>query len=171
MSSKLRLEHDHPAGVALLAEAPARVAAAVKGLSAADLAWSPREGHWAIVEHLWHLRDLEVEGFSVRFRRIMMEVNPSLPDIDGEKLAIERQYIRKDGDQALKEFAAERERIVAKARALESNELTRTGNLETVGPITLADLFERMVHHDREHVETITGIAQRILERRRHGRP
>ena len=40
-----------------------------------------------MLEHVCHLRDIEVEGYAPRLKRILSEDGPFLPDIDGRRLA------------------------------------------------------------------------------------
>ena len=42
------------------------------------------------VEQVCHVRDVEVDGYHVRFHRTLYEVNPTLASIDTEALAKER---------------------------------------------------------------------------------
>src|SRR3954470_4702100 len=68
-----------------------------------------RSGPFALVEHLWHIGDLEREGFGERIRRLAVEDDPFLPDFDGEKAARERGYLELGIAAALAAFAAARE--------------------------------------------------------------
>src|SRR2546426_11909715 len=54
-----------------------------------------RSGPFALVEHVWHMADLERE-FAERIRRLLGETDPFLPDFDGERVAKERQYLTLD---------------------------------------------------------------------------
>jgi len=58
-------------------------------LSAED-ARCPTRRAFSPVEQVWHLADLEREGFSVRIRRLRDEQAPRLPDFDGDRIARER---------------------------------------------------------------------------------
>jgi len=44
-------------------------------------------GSFSPVEQVWHLADLEREGFGVRIRRLQTEAKPHLPDFNGTKVA------------------------------------------------------------------------------------
>src|SRR5215468_3573879 len=70
--------------------------------------WAVRSGPFALVEHFWHLADLEAEGFGARIRRLMNEENPWLADFDGERIARERSYLARDAAEGLRAFAAAR---------------------------------------------------------------
>lgn len=116
------------------------------------LARSLRElGGPALVEHLWHLADLEREGFAVRISRLRSEENPELADFDGDRIARERDYRSRDAAEGLEAFRAARDANLATLRSLSSEEWTRAGHLEGYGPITLQELPELMLDHDRSH--------------------
>ena len=59
------------------------------GLSDTDARVAGADG-FTPVEQCWHLADLEREGYAVRIRRLLTEVEPALPDFDGERVAQER---------------------------------------------------------------------------------
>jgi hypothetical protein len=60
------------------------------------------------LETICHLRDIEAEGYTTRINRILIETNPVLGDIDGGRLAVERNYNDQDPDLALHEFTIAR---------------------------------------------------------------
>src|SRR5436309_3162743 len=74
-----------------LSATPQRVEDLVRGLSEEQLSWKPRE-LFSIRENVLHLRDIDVYGYEKRLRMILTEDYPVFPDIDGEKLARERNY-------------------------------------------------------------------------------
>jgi len=61
-------------------------------LSAEDALAARTGGAFSPVEQVWHLADLEREGFGVRIRRLRDEQAPRLPDFDGDRIARERHY-------------------------------------------------------------------------------
>ena len=66
-------------------------------------------GSFSPVEQVWHLADLEREGFGVRIERLRTETNPHLPDFDGAKIARERNYRALSLSEGLRAFEAARE--------------------------------------------------------------
>ena len=56
----------------------------------------PAAGGFALVEHAWHLADLEREGYGARISRLLAETAPALPDFDGDRIAREREYLAGD---------------------------------------------------------------------------
>ncbi len=111
-------------------------------------------------EHVWHLRDIEVLGYSQRLQRMLEEEHPFLPDVDGARLAIERHYRGLPLLTGLEELASARAANVARLRSLSRDALARRGELEGVGCLTLSQLVEAWLNHDRGHrgeIETLLG--------------
>src|SRR5437762_561384 len=50
------------------------------------------DGGFCLVEHAWHLADLEREGYGVRLLRLLNDDDPVLPNFDGDRIARERDY-------------------------------------------------------------------------------
>ena len=53
-------------------------------------------GGFSLVEQVWHLADLEREAYAVRIRRLLAEDEPLLSNFDGDRVAKERLYQRRD---------------------------------------------------------------------------
>src|SRR5260370_33437178 len=68
---------------------------------------------FSALENICHLRDIEVEGYTVRVNKILTENDPVLTDIDGGRLAIDRAYNNKNIDEALEAFALARRQNIA----------------------------------------------------------
>src|SRR5438046_135917 len=75
------------------------------------------DGSFSPVEQVWHLADLEREGFGVRIQRLQTEANPHLPDFDGTKIAKERGYRALSLTEGLRAFEAAREANIGILRA------------------------------------------------------
>ena len=105
-----------------------------------------------------HLRDIDVDGYEQRVLRILAEENPFLPDVDGAKLAAERDYNAQPVTPALEAFAESRARSIARLRALSDADFERTGELEGVGRVTLRELLQRWLEHDAGHVKEMEAL-------------
>jgi len=127
-----------------LAEQFARLPPEVAGRAEPDGAFSP-------VEHCWHLADLEREGYAERLARLLTEVAPVLPDFDGGRIALERQYRLKSLRAAIEVFREARRANLAAFARLGEAEWSRAGSQEGVGPVALCDLPSMMAEHDRAH--------------------
>ena len=141
-----------------LEKTPDRVATLVKDLSrSAQTSRNPPTA-FSILENVWHLRDIEVEGHLARIRRLLAEEGPVLPDVDGERLARERNYNEQLIEPAVEEFRSARLASVTTLRALPREAFERSGTLETAGVISLQDLVFRMRDHDRGHLEDLSRL-------------
>lgn len=118
----------------------------------------PDAGAFSFVEHVWHLADLESDGFGVRIRRLLAEDDPVLPDFDGARAARERDYRSRGVAEGLAAFARARAANVALLGALTDAQRERRGIQEGAGRVALADLPARMLEHDASHRKEIEEL-------------
>ena len=116
---------------------------------------------FSAVENICHLRDIEIEGYGERISRIIQEDNPSLPDLDGGRLAIERAYNTQDAGVALDAFRVARQWNVQVLRGLSLSQFAREGSLENVGVVSIEKLMELMMEHDQGHLDELMMICNR----------
>ncbi|MCI0572664.1 MAG: hypothetical protein L0Y66_18070 [Myxococcaceae bacterium] len=76
-----------------LREMPRLLVRVCAGLDEQTVRRKPEGMPFALVEHAWHLADLEREGFGTRLHRLLDEEHPSLPDFPGDRIALERHYL------------------------------------------------------------------------------
>lgn len=119
-------------------------------------------GGFSFVEHVWHLADLEREGYGVRIRRLLSEDEPFLSNFDGERVAHERVYQRRDLADGLLAFTAARTRNLQLLREVPNGGWTKTAEQEGFGAVALGDIPRMMVEHDRAHETEITGLLREI---------
>ena len=129
------------------------------GVSESDLRARPIGGSWSILEHICHLRDIEQEGYRVRIDQMLNEKNPLLADLDGDRLAIERDYVNQDFGSALEVFITNRTVNAHAIRDLSPSQLSKQAMFENVGPISLLELLIKMREHDREHITELTRLV------------
>ena len=123
----------------------------------------PAGGNFSLQEHACHLRDIEIEAYRVRLERILAETRPALADVDGGRLARERDYHRQDLATALAAFAAVRADMVHRLGALSPEERRRTGIMEGVGEISVESLVAKMLEHDAEHLADLDHLRRELL--------
>jgi hypothetical protein len=145
-----------------LEETPEAVRQLTVELSERDLKWKPSEDELSVLEQVCHLRDLELEGYGVRIRKIMTETRPSLPDFEGGRIARERDYNSQDFETALQAFTRARKENACSAETLSSDQLNLSGILEGIGEVTLARLLQLMREHDRSHRAEL-GVLRELL--------
>jgi len=142
---------------------PAQVAETVDGLPLNAITIRPDSGDFSLLENVCHLRDIEVEGYSVRIRRILSEDNPKLADINGGKLAAERDYNNQNLSAALSAFTEARWQNLSVLKELSDEQFERTGELEGSGQVMLNRLLELMCDHDSDHVDEMRIARRRLL--------
>ncbi len=151
-----------------LAATPARLKGALKGVPKKLAAWRPAPGKWSMLEIVCHLRDMEREAYLARYRRILSEDEPRLPDIDGDVLAIERNYRDQSVAPVLREWLAARRESLKLLRGVKGAAWQRAGVHETAGRLTMEDFVRRhAIGNDEAHLGQIEAIQRRhaILER------
>jgi hypothetical protein len=103
------------------------------------------------VEQCWHLADLEREGYAVRIRRLLDEINPVLPDFDGTRVAVDRNYRTRLLSTVIVAFREARAANLAALRQVEAGDWLREGVQEGVGSVALCDIPALMDQHDEAH--------------------
>ncbi|MBS0386946.1 MAG: DinB family protein [Proteobacteria bacterium] len=103
------------------------------------------------VEQVWHLADLEREGFGLRIERLRRESQPQLADFDGDAIAAARDYRSRSIHAGLAAFAAARADNLTRLAKLTPTEWQRAGTQDGVGAVALCDLPVFMSQHDAAH--------------------
>jgi DinB superfamily len=127
-------------------------------LSDARLHFQPEGGYFSILENICHLRDIEIEGYSLRLQRLLAEQHPILPNIDGGQLAQARRYNQQTLQPALNDFIQARNKNLKLLATLTTAQLARSGYLEPTGEITLGRLLELWVEHDHGHIQELEKL-------------
>jgi hypothetical protein len=111
---------------------------------------------------------MERDAYLARYRRILAENEPALPDVDGDRCALENDYRSQKLGAALREWTALRRECLKILRRLKPGEWDRTGIHETAGRLTMAGLLERQaLGNDEAHLGQIDAVKRRhrLLER------
>jgi hypothetical protein len=139
---------------------PATVRELSRGIASAEMKRRPAANESTFLEVVCHLRDIEREGYTVRIEKLLTEREPVLPDIDGAKLARERDYNSEDFETTLREFEQLRENNVRVLNDASPEGLNRSGMFEGVGAITLKRLAEMMREHDETHCAELRRLRE-----------
>lgn len=156
-----------PTLLAQLETMPDELEQALQSVPANQLDWEPASSGGAPGEgfsargHACHLRDIERDGYHVRFRRMLEENEPSLVSLDGYELARERQYATTDVREALASFRAARTETVARLRGLGEPQLERAGDFAEYGRLTVRALGHYLRSHDLQHLAGLQWLAGR----------
>jgi hypothetical protein len=113
------------------------------------------------IEQVCHIRDIEIEGYRVRFHRTRTELTPVLPDLAGESMALQRNYAAADPVAVLRDFAAARINTVDTIRGFSPAELTREAIFEGQRT-TLAGLVHFLCSHDCQHLSGLQWLLAKI---------
>jgi len=154
---------DLPILLGALRRTPVAVAGLVNGLSGEQIAWKPSPGEFSLLENVCHLRDIEQDGYLVRVRRLLLEDDPELQDLDGDRLAAERRYNEQAIAFAHAAFTQARELTVTTLAGVSEADLRRGGTMDGVGHVTLSSLLEKLSDHDAEHLRLMTDLRARLV--------
>src|ERR1700722_14577692 len=134
-----------------LARAPEAIREAFAGMDAEKIRRKPNLGLFSPLEDVWHLRDIEREGYLVRVGRILSENVPALEDLDGDRMAVERRYNDLELAPAIAGFAVARAESLALLKGLPIEAWMRQAHFAN-RVIDLRTLIDMMVEHDHGHL-------------------
>jgi hypothetical protein len=154
---------DLPTLLDALRKTPVAVARLLNGLSGDQLTWKPAPGEFSMLENVCHLRDIEQDGYLIRVRRLLLENNPELQDLDGDRLASERRYNQQDIAAAHTAFTSARKLTVKSLAGVTEADLLRGGSMERIGRVTLGSMLENLRDHDAEHLRLMRELRARLL--------
>lgn len=151
---------------ASLAAMPDALQRRLTDLTDAELRFKPGTETFSVLENVWHLRDIEVEGYARRLRLLLQEENPLLPDLDGSALARERRYNSQPLQPALETLLVSRRGSLAILADVTPAQLARRGTFENVGEVSLGRLLELWVEHDQGHLKELDELLPILREPR-----
>lgn len=158
----------NPTTLSALAAFPSQLEAHYAAIPTAYRHWTPPSWEgvpseaFTAIEQLCHVRDIEIEGYHVRFRRTLAEAHPTLASIDSEPLAIERGYGAADAQKVLAEFRMARIQTMEIVSSLSDAQLQRTAVFEGYGPLTMRSLIHYLCSHDQQHLAGLQWLAGKI---------
>jgi hypothetical protein len=116
---------------------------------------------FSAIEQICHVRDIEVDGYHRRFRRALRETNPTLENIDGEALAVERAYVAADPVEVFAAFRTARAKTLEILSALTAEQSDRPAIFDGA-PITVRGLAHMLCSHDQQHLAGLQWLMARI---------
>jgi hypothetical protein len=114
------------------------------------------------IEQVCHVRDIEIDGYQVRFQRTLAESNPTLASIDTEALARERSYGESSAETAFAAFRQARSKTVSLIAGLSDQELARTAIFDGYGIVSLRGLVHYLCSHDQQHLSGLQWLLGKI---------
>lgn len=155
-------QEERDALLAVVRATPDRLKAALTGVPKKLLIWRPAAGKWSIHEIVCHMRDTERLGYLRRYTEILANDNPTFPDVDGDALALERQYRRQNLREVLRDWRAARKECLTVLKKVKGGQWTRVGTHETAGPMSLETVLRRQaIGNDEAHLAQIEYIKKR----------
>ena len=102
-----------------------------------------------------------MDGYHERFRRALQETNPTLENVDGETLAMERVYAIADPAEVFAAFRAARAKTLETISTLTAEQFERTAVFDGA-PITVRGLVHMLCSHDQQHLAGLQWLMARI---------
>lgn len=150
-----------------LKKLPALVAEEAKGLNEEQLCWRPREDQWSIKEVCAHLRDY-AEISDRRLFMILTQTTPLLPAINPAWVR-ERGYQEQNIAEILKAYRVARARTIDRIEYMPDAIWSRAGYHPEAGLMSIRQLTERMLAHERDHLDQIRAVKAQLREHQRSG--
>jgi len=151
-----------------LAAMPDQVEALMRRVPRERLAWKPDSWdgipgeRFSALEQACHLRDIEIDGYHVRFGRTLKERHPDLASIESYDLARERNYGADDVYRALAAFRAGRAETIAMLEQLSAGDWARTATFAEYGAVTLRGLAHILRSHDLQHLACLHWLLAKM---------
>lgn len=144
-----------------IAALPARMRAAVAGLSDAQLDTPYRDGGWTVRQVVHHVADSHVNAY-VRVKLALTETSPLVKPYD-ENLWAVLPDSRMPVAPSLAILDGVHARWVALARSMDPGQFTRTITHPEYreGPLTLDFVLQQYAWHGRHHVAHVTALRTR----------
>ena len=120
--------------------------------------WQPAPETWSFRYQAAHLATTEREAFRERVFQIAEGEQPHF----AYYLNSGRDFSQAELLDSLKQWAKTRREVLDFVRALPVEALALTGTHETQGVITVLDVLQVMVDHDREHLQELTGMVNQL---------
>jgi DinB superfamily len=118
----------------------------------------PEGTGFSVVEHLCHLRDLNVIA-GERIRLVVTLPLPPLSSVDGTALAKQRAYQKQDAKAALSAFRRFRSDLCDELQSLSGKQRLRCGVRDEVRRMSIDDLVTEMYEHDQTHLLELDELA------------
>jgi uncharacterized damage-inducible protein DinB len=153
-------DEDRASCVRDIRELPARLRAAVAGLSRERLDTPYREGGWTARQVVHHLADSHLNAFA-RFKLALTEDNPRIKPYDQDAWAALADGRTAEAEASLSLVEGLHTRWTVLLGGLGHEDWARTMDHPERGKITLDYTLQLYSWHCRHHVAHITGLRQR----------
>ena len=147
-----------------IAEAPARLRAAVEGLTPQQLETPYRPGGWTVRQLVHHLPDSHLNAYT-RFKLALTEEEPTIKPYDEAQWANLEDGRNAPAVISLALLEALHLRWVLLLKSLQPADFARTLRHPERGVMILDELLSLYAWHGRHHVAHITSLRERMAWR------
>ena len=144
-----------------IAEAPAKLRAAVTGLSEAQLNTPYRDGGWTVRQVVHHLPESHMNSY-IRFKLALTEDDPTIKPYAEDRWAQTADVKATPIEVSLTMVDSLHDRWVRLLRALGPEEWKRTFRHPDLGSVSLEKALALYAWHGRHHVAHITELRKRM---------
>jgi len=154
-------DSQRPELIQQIADTPANLRAAIKGLTEQQLDTPYRPGGWTVRQVVHHVPDSHLNSY-IRFKWAVTETEPTIKTYQ-EKLWAELDDARTAPIEiSLQLLEALHKRWVIFLQSLKPTDFSRTLNHPENGLMKVDDLLRLYAWHGRHHVAHITSLRQRM---------
>jgi|SRR5271157_417661 len=143
-----------------IAQAPANLRSAVKGLSEAQLDTPYRPGGWTVRQVVHHVPDSHMNAF-IRFKLALTEDEPTIKPYAEDRWAQLDDVAATPIETSLCLLECLHQRWMKLLRSLSAEQWTRTFRHPEIGVMTLEKNLALYAWHGRHHVAHITSLRER----------
>jgi uncharacterized damage-inducible protein DinB len=144
-----------------IAETPAKLRAAVAGLSEPQLATPYRDGGWTVRQVVHHLADSHLNAF-VRFKLALTEDRPTVKTYEQQLWAETPDAKSAPVEFSLALVESLHQRWTVLLKSLAPADFARALRHPELGEVTLEKYLAMYAWHGRHHVAHITGLRERM---------
>lgn len=158
----------NPATLQAMADFPRQLEQFYEAIPESHRNWTPASWEgipsetFSALGQICHVRDIEVDGYHLRFARTLAETNPVLESLDGYVLERERGYATADAQEVFAAFRAARAKTMGILADLTPRALGRTAEFEGYGALTLRGLVHYLCSHDQQHLAGLQWLLGQI---------
>ena len=158
----------NPATLQAMADFPRRLEQFYEAIPESHKNWTPASWEgipsetFSALGQICHVRDIEIEGYHLRFARTLAETHPLLASLDGYVLERERGYANAEAQEVLAAFRAARARTMGILAGIPPDALERTAEFEGYGALSLRSLVHYLCSHDQQHLAGLQWLLGKI---------
>ena len=153
-------DNDRRRSIDIVENTPAKMRAAVKGLSHKQLDIPYRPGGWTVRQVVHHVPDSHLNAY-IRFKLALTEDVPTIKTYDEHSWAKLEDSKSTPIETSLTLLESLHTRMTVLLRSLTSADFARQFNHPERGPMTIDSLLALYAWHGPHHVAHITGLRKR----------